>query len=844
LGAAIRGGGMDCGGIYLSAEDNRFELACAQGVSAEFEAGVASYASTSPQVAKVLRGWPVYLPRPDLGAGREGLAEREGVKATAVIPFAYEGRVIGCLILSSRTLDDTPPDARAALETVAAQMGAAVARLNAEERLRRSEERLRLVMDVTSDGFFDNDLATGKVYYSPGWTRMLGYEPEEIESTHEAWASRLHPDDRHGVEELVRDHRDGRTETFRAEFRLRHKDGSWRWILSRGRIVSRDEAGRPLRMVGAHTDITGLKTAEEMLRLGEDRLRAQFKAIPVFATVWRDLQGGLRLVDYNDLAESDTGGRMKDYLGQPVSGLVEPWEDLEADMWRCLRDRVVTEREMRCRLRGKEGERVCQFRCSFAPPDQVVVFSEDISERRQAEAVLRESEARHRLMVENVGASVAIVDEDGVFRFMNAEAAATFGMTPEQAVGKSQWEIFAPAVADRQMARVREVIQTGQRFWTERPTLVRGQERWFDVTLLPLPREDGDRGRCLILARDTTERHAAQESVRESEERFRAIFENTRDAVVWADQRDGTILNCNPAMEEMVERSREELLGQCVTVLHPPQDSQMILALFHGQGPEGATDDPLRVITKSGKIKKVMVSSTVTQVGATPIAQGIFRDVTELRQFEEMLVEMAEQERRNAGYNLHDDLGQHLTGMRLMCEGLMRRLKGTEDGEAVAELARLSEEAIGKVRVLAQGLDPVERRPDGLALALEALARDVERRPYGARVKFETRGAPLVTNHDVASHLYRIAQEAVNNAIRHGRPKQIWVTLSSANGKTELTVENDGASMAEERSEQGSMGIRIMKYRARMIGGLLEIGPRQGGGARIRCLAGVSVCGG
>jgi len=397
LSVAIRAGGMDCGGIYLANEGGGLSLVCTSGLTDEFASAVARYDAGSPEAAAVMKGAPYYMQRPIPDPRTEGIFRREGLRGTAVNPFADDGRVIGCLVLGSRTRDDTPPHARAALETVAAQIGAAIARIEAEEKLResqrhleslfdgledlvfvvsvdgkaldanraaltrlgytedelrnlcfidlhlaerrdevasflsetlaglatvccvplrsrdgslievetrmtrgrwgdrdvligvsrdvaarrrtedalrQSEERLRMALAVTSDGFFDNDLGAGRVYYSPGWSRMLGYEPEEIAPVHEEWSKRLHPDDRAGVEQFVTGHHEGRTAAFRTEFRLRHKDGSWRWILSRGRIVSRDAAGKPLRMVGAHTDITDLKAAEEMLRRGEERLRA------------------------------------------------------------------------------------------------------------------------------------------------------------------------------------------------------------------------------------------------------------------------------------------------------------------------------------------------------------------------------------------------------------------------------------------------------------------------------------------------------------------------------------------------------------------------------------------
>jgi PAS domain S-box-containing protein len=130
-----------------------------------------------------------------------------------------------------------------------------------QQALRASEEKLRLAMEAIADGLWDWDLESGAVYYSPGWTRILGLE--EVEPTLQAWEARIHPDDRPSVLAGLDSHLAGGTSSWSAEHRLRAGDGSWRWVLGRGRILARDDRGGPRRMVGTLTDITERKTAEE-----------------------------------------------------------------------------------------------------------------------------------------------------------------------------------------------------------------------------------------------------------------------------------------------------------------------------------------------------------------------------------------------------------------------------------------------------------------------------------------------------------------------------------------------------------------------------------------------------
>jgi len=148
--------------------------------------------------------------------------------------------------------------------------------------LREREERLNLVLTGTNDGIWDWDLETDEVYFSPRWKSMLGYEEWEIRPHVESWRNLLHPDDVDKALAALNDHLENRTPFYRLEHRLRRKDGTFRWILARG-VSVRDEDGRPVRLVGSHTDITDRKLAEEALRESEAHLRSVLESAKGFA---------------------------------------------------------------------------------------------------------------------------------------------------------------------------------------------------------------------------------------------------------------------------------------------------------------------------------------------------------------------------------------------------------------------------------------------------------------------------------------------------------------------------------------------------------------------------------
>ncbi|CCQ89649.1 putative Multi-sensor hybrid histidine kinase [Nitrospina gracilis 3/211] len=146
-------------------------------------------------------------------------------------------------------------------------------RMKAEEDLRKSEERFSLVLDATQDGIWDDDRRTGTCYFSPQWMAMLGYEPDELPHTNATFFDRIHPEDRECYGELIQAHLEQSNENFEFEVRLVHKDGSYRWVLTRGKTVERDEEGNVVRAVGTHTNIHARKAIEEEL------MQAQTEAI-------------------------------------------------------------------------------------------------------------------------------------------------------------------------------------------------------------------------------------------------------------------------------------------------------------------------------------------------------------------------------------------------------------------------------------------------------------------------------------------------------------------------------------------------------------------------------------
>jgi signal transduction histidine kinase len=211
---------------------------------------------------------------------------------------------------------------------------------------------------------------------------------------------------------------------------------------------------------------------------------------------------------------------------------------------------------------------------------------------------------------------------------------------------------------------------------------------------------------------------------------------------------------------------------------------------------------------------------------------------SEARGLQKDLLEITDTEQRRIGHDLHDGLGQHLTGIAFMSKLLEQRLAAREvpEAEQARKIAGLVNKAIGWTRDLARGLAPVDLdQEEGLASALRQLTEGAEE-IYGAKCRFESVGDVHFRNPSTAIHLYRIAQEALNNAIKHGRPRNVDVRLTGTGGREiSVRVEDDGTGFDPATVGDGGMGLRIMKYRAKMIVGTLDLRTRPGGGTVVSC---------
>jgi PAS domain S-box-containing protein len=469
--------------------------------------------------------------------------------------------------------------------------------------VRDLEARLELAIRASNIGFWDWDVARGSVYFSPEWKRQLGYADEELPNRFEEWETRLHPDDRERTLDRIRAYLANPWPDYQVEFRLRHKDGSYRWIHTRAELM-RDSAGLPRRLLGCHVDVT---------------------------------------------------------------------------------------------------------------------------DRKHAEAALRESEEKLRLFIEHAPSAIAMFDRDMRYLAYSRRWLVDYGLEGQQLAGRSHYAVF-PELPERWKAVHRRCLE-GATEKCEQDPFPRGDGTvdWIRWEVHPWRTDDGIVGGLVIFSEVITDRKRAEEALREHTERLKGLSQR--------------------------------------------------------------------------------------------------------------LMEAEEAERRAINRELHDRIGQNLSALNLNLNVLRAGLSGASL-EAVKsrldEIQKLIEETTVQVRNVMAELHPPALDDYGLIAALRTFAES--RAPHGAP-SIEVRGeepAPRLQR-PVELALFRIAQEALTNALKHANARRVEVAVAAAGARIALAILDDGVGV--DRSDAGSAargwGLTIMRERAEAIGARLRIEARPGGGTRV-----------
>ncbi len=505
----------------------------------------------------------------------------------------------------------------------------------------------------------------------------------------------------------------------------------------------------------------------------------------------------------------------------------------------------------------------------------------DITEFKQTQDSLRESEERFRLIFENDLTGDYVAEPNGNILLCNQAFVDIFGFdSREEAVGSNLAELYLASVCwasfvqllseNKVLERhqrtgqhsdgtIRHVIETVVGTFDANGNLLRIKGYVYDDT------DSRVATARLKLRNEELESAVADRTkvLQEKQEHLQAIWDSAFDAIITIDRR-GLIETANRAAETMFGYTSAELLGQNINILMPKPYSDEhdgYIGRYHETGKKRILNTPRELVAlrKDGSIFPIDLS--VTEVDHSGFFTGIIRDISERKKMQRHILEISSEEQRRIGRELHDGTGQELTGLSLMAGALLEMIDTASgavvEGRAIRQLeendflrvrgtlAKVNQkliEANRNVHELSHGIMPVQIDAGALQSSLEELASSTNLPPT-IYCRFECPSPVIVSDNSAATHLYRIAQEAVNNALRHSSANEIVLSLKQNGKETVLEVRDNGVGIDEaysrivEAKKDHGMGMRTMHYRAGIIGGTLQIRRRKAGGTLVRCVA-------
>jgi PAS domain S-box-containing protein len=744
----------------------------------------------------------------------------------------------------------------------------------AAERLRRKAELLALAQEGARMGVFEWDLVTNRAVWMPEMEELMGMKLEDRPDNLAVWFAEIHPEDQSRLVETLQAWAISDRQDATVQYRF-SPNGEVRWFELRGRIM-RDAGGAPLRMIATNLDITERRKMEDALRESQRLARATVEAIPAHIAIIDDAGTILetntawRRFATENRGSDESTGRGVNYL--KVCDKVHGMERREA-------------RRFAAGIRAVLGGRSELFTMDYAchSPTERRWFASYVTPvagpgaRKAVVAhvnitAVKLAEEKFRGVVESAPDAMVITDGGGTIRSVNTQAERLFGYRRRELIGRKAETLMPPASrrahvskhADYSIAPTNRPMGRGASFPARRKD---GSEFPAEIGLSPLQTHEGLMV-CSVI-RDITDRKKAEDALRASEERLRLFVENTPAPVAMFDP-EMRYLVVSKRWAEAFRLPATDLVGRSHYEVFPETPGRW--KKIHRRCLAGATErrerdrfpradgtvdwvqweiHPWR--NERGEIGGLIIFAEVIndRVKAEEEIRALNTELeervaartaalreanAERRRLEQEVLEISESERRSIGQDLHDDLGQQLAGLWFFTSTLEHSLRAENSPQAdtAAKIAGQLDKALALTRSLARGLQPVAAEPGGLVAALGELA-ERSSELFKLRCRIVCRSPVEVRDPATATHLYRIAQEAVTNAARHGRARHISILLSAASGKLTLTVSDDGRGVKQPSFQRNGMGIRTMNYRAEALAGSLEFRDRPRGGTIVIC---------
>lgn len=457
--------------------------------------------------------------------------------------------------------------------------------------------------------------------------------------------------------------------------------------------------------------------------------------------------------------------------------------------------------------------------------------------RRQVELQVERQGQRFQALVEKSADGVAVSDVAGQLRFVGSSVVRVLGYSIAEMTGHSVLEFIHPedvAEVSKRLSGCAAVDESSAEV-TTRARHKDGEWRWLEATFSNLLRDPAVGG-IVVNFRDVTQRRDLQQRLLIEHQRSHVFLRKASDSLHILDA-EGRLVDASDSFFAALGWARAELLGRDPSFWDVEYSSAARAAMIV----RARSGETVRFETgyrrKDGSVFDVEVVASQFELAGAAYTHCSARDLTEVRKLEREVIGAATREQRRLAYELHDALGQELTAARLLADTFAERAAaGTAESAAAGlrEVSAILASSLVTARGIVSGLSPLSADKGDLAAGLARLAAASSTSSVQVKLRDRTGGAVAIPVED-RGHLFRIAQEAVQNALKHAKARHIDIDLALDGTELQLTVVDDGSGIVEPQVTAGGHGMYSMRYRCSAIGGRLFVGARPGGGTLVAC---------
>jgi PAS domain S-box-containing protein len=726
------------------------------------------------------------------------------------------------------------------------------ARKRTELALRESEMRLEAAVWGTDIGLWETS-AEGDYAWFDDWYDRFDLEPCLGPGQERRWRERIHPEDIDRYARATGAAASGLTNHYVAEYRVLTRSGTWRWLHERGKVTTRDATGKGQHYIGVCLCVDEQKKLEAALRVAENQYELAVSAARL--PVW----------EYDVCSDSVTSNPHwhrtvgRELTDEECLGRVETWlsdvhpDDLERHR-KLFTSKAIDhtgfyQSEFRIRLPNGEYKwlldrgRVVEWAPDGAPT-KVVGISLDIDAQKRLEMDLRESEQRFRGAFDFASIGMALVAPDGRWLRANKSLCEILGYTVEELLATDFQSITHAEDLDRDVGQARQLLDGSLSHYDMEKRYVH-KDRHIVWVLLSVSLVRDAAGQPMYFVsqiQDITERKLAESRLIESEHRYRTVADLVPGFVFEGIVRDGYLYPTwvSDGFERVYGCTLARLVELGGKGFYDAAAWSQILARVSdvASGSDLGIDVSLK--NAEGAQRWLRVVGRAVRNEATPDTLrvlGVAEDITQRKRLERALREATHQEHQRLGQEIHDGLGQELTGLAYLASSLATEAERASSPLAneLTTLATLARHTIETSRSIARGVSPLTESRGSLVESLRQIA-DLAAVGGHSWVDFVAiENAPLTLPSESRDQLHRITQEAVNNALKHSDADNIEVTIQIDPTLVRIEVVDNGRGLRPAGASQTGLGIDGMRQRAATIGARLRIETRHGGGAAVVC---------